>query len=201
MKAMQDILEKSSTPAYHTGRGGCKAPPTPLSFNCAFQPAFLARSTNVMVFENFFYAASGGGVRKHTRGDAVNRKEILDDELVVAPSFPLNTTPLMYRMAARRVCSKEWSEMGPKYPVDGQPKDVNIKLCFSLSYAAAFLMDGIRLKPNKQITVAKNVNGSDIEWALGAAYMEAASVTQAPQVSLRGAIPLRETWLALGYEV
>ena len=55
-------------------------------------------------------------------------------------------------------------------------KDVNTKLCFSLSFASAFLIDGMHLRPNKEITVAKDVNGSDIEWALGAAMVEASTL-------------------------
>ena len=183
LRAMQDIIDRSSKPPITTASGGCKVAPNPMSFNCAYQPNFLPKSSRIMVFENFFYSASGGGVRPHRKGDAINRKDALNDDLVTAPSFPLVTTPIMFRMAARRVCSREWKEMEPKYPVDNQPKDVNIKLCFSLSYTTSFLMDGLHLKPNKEITVAKDVNGSDIEWALGAAYVEAAGVTQPPKVS------------------
>ena len=150
----------------------CGKTPQPISFDCTFQPAFVPTSKNLMVFENFFYTASAGGVNHHSEHMNINRRDILNDKNVKKPSFPLTTTPLMYRLAARRICSKNWNDLQAKYPIDGQPKDVNTKLCFGLSFAASFLIDGMHLRPNKEILVAKDVNGSDIEWALGAAYME-----------------------------
>jgi len=43
-----------------------------------------------------------------------------------------------------------------------------------LSYAYAFLVDGLKLKRDKLITVQREVDESEIEWALGAAYKEIA---------------------------
>ena len=55
-------------------------------------------------------------------------------------------------------------------PKDKQGKDSNLRWCFSASYAASFLIDGIKLADSKAITVQKEVGDSEIEWALGAAY-------------------------------
>ena len=41
-----------------------------------------------------------------------------------------------------------------------------------LSYATSFLIDGLKLPLTKEITVQRNVDGSEIEWALGAVYKE-----------------------------
>ncbi len=161
----------------------CKSP-QPVTFDCVHQPDWVGESKNFMVFENFYYAASAGAVPSLATDKWVNRREMMNDEALVAPIFPLVTSPIMYRHAARRVCKKEWNELGEKFPVDSQPKDVNTKLCFALSFASDFLIEGLHLSPGREITVAKDVNGSDIEWALGAAYMESAALLK--KNALRG---------------
>ena len=45
--------------------------------------------------------------------------------------------------------------------------------CFSTSYAAKFLVNGLGLPSDKRLTIQKYVEDSEIEWALGAAYKEA----------------------------
>ena len=179
MKTIQTIFEANNgnnDNNKNKNNKNCAKTPQPISFDCTFQPPFVPTSKNLMVFENFYYTASAGGVNHHSEHMNINRKDILNDKNVKKPSFPLITTPMMYRLAARRICSKKWDDLQMKYPIDGQPKDVNTKLCFGLSFAASFLIDGMHLRPNKQILVAKDVNGSDIEWALGAAYMESSKL-------------------------
>ena len=118
--------------------------------------------------QNFYYSASGAGVLQ-----AGHNKEAMTLSRP-ATSFPLKTTPQEFLDSAVEVCSLGWKELQSSFPKDSQPKDVNTKLCFSLSYTAAFLLHGLGLPPDKTVTVQKEVAGSDIEWALGAAYLEAA---------------------------
>jgi hypothetical protein len=91
-----------------------------------------------------------------------------------ATSFPLQTTPAEFQAAANKVCVLPWQTVQSSYPVDGQGKDVNTKLCFIASYANMFLTQGLGVRRDKVVTVQKDVDGSEIEWALGAAYKEAA---------------------------
>ena len=81
-------------------------------------------------------------------------------------------------MAAQTVCNKNWTALQTQYPLDSQSKDNNIKWCFLSQYASTFLTRGLGLDPLKKITVQKDVGDSEIEWALGAAYREAAYLLQ-----------------------
>ena len=60
------------------------------------------------------------------------------------------------------------------FPRDATSKEQNTRWCFSASYAYLFLTHGIGLKYDQVITVQQSIENSDIEWALGAAYKEAA---------------------------
>jgi Golgi nucleoside diphosphatase len=82
------------------------------------------------------------------------------------------TTPAAFLDASKAVCSKPWSEVEEKFPLDGQEKDTNVKWCFSSSYATELLLRGLGLPEDKHITIQKFVENSEIEWALGAAYKE-----------------------------
>eukprot|EP01041_Mallomonas_annulata_P008564 gene8564-17669_t len=139
----------------------CRTPP-PYSFSCIHQPNFIKDTKNFLVFENFYYVASGVGLQAagHTTTTAIQ-------------TFPLQTNPQEYIDSYIEVCSHEWSQLQVEYPKDKQPKDVLTKLCFGASYAAAFLLNGLSLPADKVITVQREVAGSEIEWALGAAYKEA----------------------------
>ena len=67
----------------HSTKGkACNKAKGPFSFNCIYQPAFIADSPNLLVFENFYYMASAIGVKT------------FKDE---ATSFPLLTTPAQVR--------------------------------------------------------------------------------------------------------
>jgi len=143
--------------------------PEPRSFGCVFQPDFVKSSQNFLVFENFFYVASGVGLRAagHTSDAAVAAGK-LDHN-----TFPLKTTPQEYLDSSVEVCSPNWATLDTQFPKDSQPKEFNVKMCFAASYAAAFLIDGLGIPKDKVITVQREVAGSEIEWALGAAYKEA----------------------------
>eukprot|EP00981_Chlorochromonas_danica_P010437 scaffold3227_cov188-Ochromonas_danica.AAC.23 len=146
---------------------GCTFP-APRSFNCVYQPDFVVQSKKILAFENFFYVSSALGVRPFSspvREEGVN---------VTVTKFPLQTTPSHLYSATHDFCKSDWTTIQEKYPVDGQPKDVNIKACFVGTYAYSFLVDGLRLPSDKVITIQREVDGSEIEWALGAAYKEAA---------------------------
>lgn len=137
----------------------CSKTPSPYSFGCVFQPDFLKDSKNVLVFENFFYVASGTHVQSI-------------DKSITDIRFPLETTPALFREKMEEVCNTPWEEIEKSYPRDNQGKDNNSKWCFGLSYAFSFLFDGLHLDMHKKITVQQQVENNDIEWALGAAYYE-----------------------------
>ena len=129
---------------------------TPNSFNCVYQPKFVTESPNFLVFENFFYTSSALSVQPATPGNTT------------ITTFPLLTTPKNFLTASNEICSVEWSAAQLQYPKDSQPKDTTLKLCFSSSYAGMFLTKGLGLDAEKVVTVQKEVDGSEIEWALGA---------------------------------
>ena len=133
---------------------------TPHSFNCVYQPAFVTESKNFLVFENFFYTSSALSV-----ASAATTK--IEKENSTTSPFPLLTSPKNFLTAATTICNTEWSTAQAEYPKDNQPKDTTLKLCFSSSYAATFLTKGLHLTEDKLVTVQKEVDGSEIEWALG----------------------------------
>lgn len=135
----------------------------PHSFNCVNQPKFVTESKNILVFENFYYTSSALAVL------SVDKSAV----------FPLLTNPKNILVAAEEMCNTEWSEADKTYPKDSQPKDTNLKLCFGASYANAFLINGLGLREDKEIIIQKEVDGSEIEWALGAVYKELASFLKA----------------------
>ncbi len=89
--------------------------------------------------------------------------------------FPLQTSPKEYRDSAEEACGISWDKAQVTFPRDSSPKEQNPRWCFSASYAYLFLTHGIGFGYEQIITVQQSVDGSDIEWALGAAYQEAAS--------------------------
>ena len=123
---------------------------------------------NFLVFENFYYSSSAANVLpvNHPNAELSSTTKRKSD-------FPLITSPLELKEAASEVCSLSYEEVVKRYPLDGQPADVAQKLCFTLSYSAAFLIHGLHLSEDKYITIQKEVKGAEIEWALGAAYKEA----------------------------
>lgn len=181
---------------------GCEVVHEPFSFNCVHQPHFVKSSPNFLVFENFFYAASGtgiegnpttvpdstgGGLEANEKADTVflvteeekkkqmqQRKE--EEEKGMKSIFPLRTSPKEFAASADEVCSIPWEKMQYMYPRDSQPKTQNSKWCFIVSYAYLFLTHGIGLHDQQTITVRQSVGNSDIEWAIGAAYKEAAGM-------------------------
>jgi len=145
----------------------------PASFDCVHQPHFVVESSNFLVFENFFYSTSAANVLAYNHAPGLLSK----DELTTGIQYPLLTSPLELKESAMEVCKLEYvSELLTRYPRDSQPKDVATKLCFTLSYAAAFLIEGLHVPENKVLTIQKEVEGSEIEWALGAAYKEASEL-------------------------
>lgn len=107
-------------------------------------------------------------------GSAVVPLEVdsVPDSAVPKVVFPLLTNTKNILRAASEVCQMEWSDAQSVYPKDSQPKDTTLKLCFSSSYAAAFLRSGLGLPMDKTVTIQKEVDGSEIEWALGNHHVE-----------------------------
>lgn len=140
-----------------------------ISFNCIYQPAFVRQSKNFLVFENFYYAASGMG----TLPAGHDPLETTSNEREA--TFPLQTSPREYRHSAEEACGITWDRINVNFPRDESSKEQNARWCFSASYAYLFLTHGIGVKYDQVITVQQSIDGSDIEWALGAAYKEAAS--------------------------
>lgn len=129
----------------------------PYSFNCVSQPDFVRKSSNVLLFENFYYVSSALGLLPNGKKSA-------------------KITPKQLGSAASDVCGEKWDDVQAKYPLDKQPKDANVKWCFSSSFSKAFLTTGLGFSEDKSITVQQEVDGSEIEWALGAAYRECADL-------------------------
>lgn len=150
----------------------------PHSFKCTYQPSFVAASKNFLLFENFYYLSSAIGVQPAvqpatttTAAAAVTGTAVSDKK---TSPFPLITTPSLLLDATNKFCAVPYSSVGAVYPVDSQPKEVNVKMCFVGSYAYSFLTNGLKLPADKAVTVQKDVGRSEIEWALGAAYKETA---------------------------
>lgn len=159
---------------------GCQEVHEPFSFNCIHQPNFVKYSPNFLVFENFFYAASGTGTLPvvtdgDKKEDVVASVEVNDKGM--KSIFPLRTSPGEFAESANEVCSIPWEKMQFMYPRDTQPKTQNSKWCFIVSYAYLFLTHGLGLHDHQTITVRQTVGNSDIEWAIGAAYKEACGLS------------------------
>jgi hypothetical protein len=175
-KCMRTVSSLFGAPAAPAAAGGNLrqgpekiACPTngPHSFDCVYQPAFVAASTNILAFENFFYMSSALGVAPATATPSVTTTS-------TATTFPLQTTPEHILASSQQYCSLPWADVEASYPKDAQPKDVNEKMCFLSAFSYSFLVDGLHILPKKIITIQKEVDGSEIEWALGAAYKETA---------------------------
>ena len=126
----------------------------PYGIGCVSQPSFIPKSKNILIFENFFYTSSALAVPSITG----------------STQFPLVTTASLLKQKSSEICSIEWSKVQSDYPKDGTGKDVNIKLCFTSSFAVEFLLNGLKVDEEKSVTVQREVGGNEIEWALGAAY-------------------------------
>ena len=81
--------------------------------------------------------------------------------------WPLLTNTKNILKASSDICMMDWQNAQTDYPKDSQPKDTTLKLCFSSSYAAVFLSTGLGIADDKVLTIQKEVEGSEIEWALG----------------------------------
>jgi Golgi nucleoside diphosphatase len=148
----------------------------PHSFACVYQPDFVISSQNILAFENFFYMSSALGVKPAMSRFLASKTVVNESTAIttVATTFPLETTPENIREASETFCSLPWSEVQANYPKDAQAKAVNMKTCFLSAFSYSFLVDGLKLPSNKVITIQKEVESSEIEWALGAAYKETA---------------------------
>ena len=159
---------------------GKSCPPkakSPFTMDCVHQPEFVKKSKNVLVFENFFYAASGAGTLPAGH----------DESEVSTGIFPLKTSPKEFHDSAGEICSSTWQAAQEIAPKDNQPKETAKKLCFQLAYSSAFLTFGLGFDEHKEIMVQKEIDGTDIEWALGAAYTEALKFVHQKKPSMRGA--------------
>jgi hypothetical protein len=171
--ALQNVFAADGSPA---GTTCDKSHSGPFSFGCTYQPSFVADSTNFLLFENFFYMSSAIGVKPAAITAAAVANADTNTPATTAPpaAFPLVTTPSNILEATNKVCSVKWDALGTDYPFDAQPKDVNTKMCFIGSYSYSFLTNGLKIPDDKHVTIQKDVGKSEIEWALGAAYKEAA---------------------------
>eukprot|EP01033_Poteriospumella_lacustris_P009312 gene9312-6671_t len=191
--ALTALFTPATTTTTATATTGSDSPACsltlPQSFNCVHQPTFVAQSPNILAFENFFYmssalavppaasaAASRSGHHHHAVAPPVAHAHGNGSSAVVVQptTFPLETTASLIRKTSDHYCALPWAAVDTAYPKDAQPKDVNGKMCFLSAFAYAFLVDGLKIPAEKTITIQKEVDGSEIEWALGAAYKEAA---------------------------
>jgi Golgi nucleoside diphosphatase len=170
----------SSAPSSPLASNNLCSTPGPHSFGCVYQPDFVTSSPNILAFENFYYMSSALGVRPHKNhrslASVIEKSNISDIKAIsaVATTFPLETTPYHIKEASETFCALPWNDVQAHYPKDTQGKDVNMKTCFISAFSYSFLVDGLKIPHNKVITIQKEVDNSEIEWALGAAYKETA---------------------------
>jgi Golgi nucleoside diphosphatase len=171
MKVITEVLidGQKGTSCPHTAKA-------PFTIGCVHQPDFVKHSKNILVFENFFYTASGAGTLPAGHEDTEESTGI----------FPLVTSPKEFFDSAQEVCSPTTTDLMKFAPKDMQPKDVSTKLCFSTAYASAFISKALGIGLHKEIMVQKEIDNVDIEWAMGAAYIEAIEFTKKRKQLLRG---------------
>ena len=162
-KSCHEHLEAALFPKRHGVKAGCKEEPNFVSFDCVHQPPYVRKSKNILIFENFFYAASGLAVNPKGHDEEVISREA---------TFPLYTSPKEYMDSARDVCGMPWDRVESGLPKDAQPSSQNTKWCFSATYSYLFLTHGMGLHDDQSVVVQQTVGKSDIEWAIGAAYKE-----------------------------
>lgn len=166
-QSCHENLEAALFPKRHGVHADCKEEPNFVSFDCVHQPPYVRKSKNILIFENFFYAASGL---------AVNPKGHNEEEPALSATFPLHTSPKEYLDSSREVCGMSWDRVEKRLPKDAQPREQNTKWCFSSTYSYLFLTHGMGLRDDQSVLVQQRVGHSDIEWALGAAYKEISDV-------------------------
>jgi Golgi nucleoside diphosphatase len=166
-KSCHEHLESALFAKRHGMLADCKEEPNFVSFDCVHQPPYVRKSKNILIFENFFYAASGL---------AVNPKGHNEEEIATSATFPLHTSPKEYLDSARDVCGMSWDRVEHGLPKDAQPREQNTKWCFSATYSYLFLTHGMGLHDDQSVLVQQTVGRSDIEWAIGAAYKEISDV-------------------------
>ena len=133
------------------------------TINCQTQPAWINTIDNFLVLENFYWAASGANVQRLGH-DMRDPKE---------PSmFPLLTNGKLFKEASDEICEMSWEDLILEYPKGNQEKSNNNRWCFLLSYTAAFLLDGLKFKLDKTVTVQRKVGDVVIDWTIGAVYRE-----------------------------
>lgn len=148
----------------------CKSPP-PYSFGCVHQPSYVLKTPNILAYEKFFYISKALGV------PSVNDLE--EKELKIEGNISHSKkkqshviTPSLLLKSSFDFCSQSWQSIDQNFPKDKQEKKVNKKNCFLSAYAYHFLVNGLKISTEQNITIEKEVSGSEIEWALGAAYFE-----------------------------
>lgn len=161
-KSCHEHLEAALFPKRHGVVADCKEEPNFVSFDCVHQPPYVRKSKNILIFENFFYAASGLAVNPRGHGDIIS----------TSAEFPLETSPKEYLDSAQEVCAMPWDRVKQNLPKDAQPDEQNSKWCFAATYAYLFLTHGMGLHDDQSVLVQQTIGHSDIEWALGAAYKE-----------------------------
>jgi Golgi nucleoside diphosphatase len=174
------VSSSVSSPSSPLASNNLCSTPGPHSFGCVYQPEFVTNSPNILAFENFYYMSSALGVKPHKNhrnlASVIEKSNISDVKAIsaVATTFPLETTPYQIKEASETFCALPWNDVQAHYPKDTQGKDVNMKTCFISAFSYSFLVDGLKIPHNKVITIQREVDNSEIEWALGAAYKETA---------------------------
>lgn len=112
-------------------------------------PLELPVRGNMVATENFFYVRHG--LRLPLDGDISAMKEAADKWCGTRITFSEAETARMR---------------------DGRTHPFKEKNCFALSYQAA-LMDALKAshRPGVKVQIARQINGADIDWAMGAALM------------------------------
>lgn len=135
----------------------CAKPPC--SFGGVHMPDMKAAGS-MIVFENFYHTAKNAGIAGMDKG----------------------VSPDKFSEYGRRFCGTPWKDLhsdASPFPALKGDSQAYAKTCFSLAYLSAFLQHGLNLQAGDPIPVLGNVDGADIEWALGQMIVEVTGVRDA----------------------
>ena len=136
----------------------CAKPPC--SFGGVHMPDMKAAGS-MIVFENFYHTSKNAGIAGMEKG----------------------VSPDNFAEYGRKFCSTSWKDLHSDespFPALKGDSQGYAKTCFSLAYLSAFLQHGLNLQAADPIPVLGNVEGADIEWALGQMIVEVTGVEDPP---------------------
>lgn len=159
-RMMDPMFRKPDTCApRHTAFEELRSPPRcEGGFNGVWQPRMTGRERFVAI-ENFFYTCEFfGGLEDRRPWDVV-------------------------RDGGAKFCQMEWRDIPSRFSHETE-SDLS-RYCFNSAYSNRMLRDGFGLDPSAaRIEVVRRINGTAIDWAMGAALVEVTRATPSPHDDL-----------------